>query len=1364
MHCPNCGFENPPEMLFCGMCGTLIARECSNCGSVMPLSFQFCGKCGTRFAEEVDVPVSEPATAEQLTPEPTTAEPVQELAAPEPAREPAPGALRPSPLTGERRLATVVIADVKSSTLLAEQIGTEAWVEVMNKVLQVCAAEIQRFGGEVDQFRGDGLVAFFGARAAHEDDPERAVLSAMTMQHAAHQLAHELAESLGIHLLLRVGVNTGEVIAANIGSQGQHSEDTTMGGAVALAARLESAAEPGTVLVSENTYRLTEHQFKWEALGEITVHGVSHPVAVYRPLAPLSQTEQQHRLQEYGLSIPLIGRDKEFGAIQKAILQLRDGVGGIVMISGAAGLGKSRLIAEVEQSIRREEALSAVGGTPITWLRGRARSYDQSLPHSMWIDVLRDWLGLREWESKEQELAWLQNKCRELWGDEYTGYYPYLAKFLSLPLDESFSSWIENLQAEGLYQQFFLAIKSWVEAIAKRGPVVIIFAEAHWADDASLDMLKHCLPLSDTEQVLWMVVFRPDPSAPTWAFNHYVKTEYPHRITAVEISGLSKPESSELLDRLIGPHILPDGMQANILEKAEGNPYYLTEIVRSLVDRGVLIRDPDNCEWQVTQPDAPLDLPDTLIGLLTARITRLSPVEQRVLQMAAVIGTVFWSELLTALIGKDVPIGDHLTALQRSELIRQRGTYSELGTEFAFISNLIRDAAYESVLSARQAQYHLTVAEYLERLVIENALSQYHGLIAYNFRKAKRPKKELAHTLLAAEYAQRIYANAEAIRLYTRVLELVDGLERSDEPPATKAIDEWRLEALTGLGQNYFGVGEVSQAEKSLQEAVALGRRMNISPKALTRLFYWLGEILFWQGHYEAPVHLGEEGLYFLGEDNKNLEAALMNQLVAIGCQQLGEHDKFIDFTQRTAGFIQNLPYTEELRPAYDHIIALYAYTLKDVPQAEQWLAVFKGKAESHHDLRAMGEVYNHHASIANRQGDLISAIGYYSRAIEHFNRIGDDKHICRTLHSLGSCYLQAGDLEKAGVAILESLEKARKLENKTDYALGYWIQAQILLCQGFREEASAAFAKAQELAKEVPTIRGGWLFIGLGQVHFVHGSAQEITGLVQGALENDPNLVYRDPYQAANILSRLERSYENPAEFRAYVERFRQAHPELSAAPFALWHLVPGEIRPAETEPVCRDDFKEDAAGFWKWVDPFDDCAYCVDGGLTIQAANERNLYHINRAAPRLICREPLGGDFTIQVICQAAAVDEPAIGGLLVWQDDSNWLCLELGARGPGGLLFRGFMDNRDLVFGRGSLDSATTHLRIEKRGVQVSAFCSPNGKKWYFTGSASLSSDAPIHPGLHANGHINRMIYPGAYPQGTAMRFKRFRLWGE
>jgi len=1341
-------------MRYCGMCGTQIGKDCRNCQAVMPLEFISCGKCGMEFSGDSESPDREiQATKGQSTD--INNHPFASDGPPQTTPQ-------PLPLIGERRLATVVIADVKGSTYLAEKIGTEAWVEVMNKVLQVCTAEILRFGGEVDQFRGDGLVAFFGARAAHEDDPERAVLSAMTMQRAFQKVADDLSETYGIDFQLRVGVNTGEVIAANIGNQKLHSENTAMGSAIALAARMESSAEPGTVLVSENTYRLVDNKFKWDSLGEISVNGISVPVVVYRPLAPLSQAEQQHRLQEFSLAIPLIGRDQEYNAIQRTIIQLRDGVGGIIMVSGRAGLGKSRLIDEVVQSIKRDEALSSDGGQPITWLRGRCRSYDHSLPHSMWIDVLRDWLGLHEWEIQGRILSGLQQKCKELWGDEFEEYYPFLAKFLSLPLEKSLLGWIEHHEGEGLRSQFFLVIKSWLEALAKRGPVIITFAEAHWADDASLELLKHCLPLSNKEQILWLVIFRPDPSAPTWNFNHYVKKEYPHRLTTISLSNLSTPESNDLIDALIGPDILPERMQNKILDKAEGNPYYLTEIIRSLVDRGVLVQSFENGQWQVTEPDASLDIPDTLIGLLTARITRLTSFEQRVLQMASVIGTVFWSNLLTELMGDDFHIEGSLTALQRNRLIRERGSLSELGTEYVFISTLIRDAAYASLLSSKRIQHHITVAEYLEGLISQQALDQYHGLIAYNYRQAKIHKKELFHTLLAAENAQLIYANSEAINHFSRALDLLNELTEEDDPSTIIATKKWRLEVLTGLGRIYFGIGEVSQAEDYLQQAVTLARQIKIGALSLVRLFYWFGEVLFWQGNYEKPIHLGEEGLFLLGENNQNVEAALMNQLVAVGCSQLGDHDKFIAFTLRTASFINNLPYTEELRPAYDHIIGLYAYTLKDVREAENWLGLFKQKAEENHDLRALGEVYNHTASLLNRQGDLKAATGYYSKAIEYFTRIGDDKHSCRSLRSLGTCFLQGGHLEKANESILQSLEKAKVFENKTDYALGYWFKAQILLCQGFLEEATASFKIAQELAQNIPAIRGGWAFLGLGQIHFSQANAQEITGTFKSTLENDPNLVFRNPYQTANILSKLERTYDNQADFQTYVDQYREQHSDLIKAPFAQWYLIPGETSPIKTKPVYKDDFIDAISDRWEWVDPYSDCTFTVDGGLTIKAANERNLHHINHSAPRLLYREPFNGDFSIQTICHSLTEDKPAIGGLILWQNEVKWVCLETGARGPGEIIFRGFKDNQDLVFGRGILDSPETYLRLEKQGNQISAFCSPNGENWFFVGSVELSSNEPIYPGLHANGHINRMVYPGAYPEGTAICFKKFLLW--
>jgi len=585
MKCPKCGFDNPPEMTFCGQCGTRLVRVCLVCGFANPPDHRFCGKCGTQLAAEpMPTELSRiPGESEETVP--TRVEPQLEISDELEGSAPV--------LMGERRPATIILADVKGSTDLLERIGTEAWFEIMNRVLQILESEVYRFGGEVDQFRGDGLVAFFGATVAHEDDPERAVLSSLSMQQALKSYAAELAELEGIELLLRVGVNTGEVIVANIGDRRQHSEDTAMGEAIALAARMETAAKPGSILVSENTYRLVDSQFEWQPLGEVNVKGVSLPVTVYRPLAPRAEAERLRDQHARELSSPLIGREAECESLEACIEDLRDGRGGIAMVIGDTGLGKSRLIAEIKQHALRGEALLAevsqydrhsVGlsqelarqtptdveqdsvNTPLedvsreqlSWMQGRCRSYNQSMPYSMWLDLVRRWLGVREGEPDTVIIDRLRLQTENLWGDQLTEHYPYLATCLSLPVEGAYAEQLNNLGAEGLRHQFFLTIREWVEAMAKRGPLVIAFTDLHWADSTSLDLLKYCLPLCEHEAVVFLIVFRPDRTSPAWGFHHNVETEYPHKTISLTLPPLTDAQSGEFIDQLIGPGVLRD--------------------------------------------------------------------------------------------------------------------------------------------------------------------------------------------------------------------------------------------------------------------------------------------------------------------------------------------------------------------------------------------------------------------------------------------------------------------------------------------------------------------------------------------------------------------------------------------------------------------------------------------------------------------------------------------------------------------------------------------------------------------------------------------------------------------------------------
>ena len=883
--CPNCSFESPPGMLFCGMCGARLARACPACGFHNPPEFRFCGMCAAPLEPAPAAEGLVPAVAAQGAP--SVEMPAPSLLVSEP------GAAQ---LEGERRVATIVIADVRGSTQLLEQVGTERWVGLMNHVLQLLEAEVYRLGGEISQFRGDGLVAFFGTSAVHEDDPERAVMAALRMQKAAKAYAVELAGQ-GLELSLRIGVNTGDVIVASVGGQ-RYREDTAMGEAITVAARMESSAEPGTVLVSESTYRLAQPYFAWEPLGEISVKGLREPVTVYRPLALATDTDLILREELYRLTPPLIGREHEFAQLVRCIEALQGGRGGIALITGEKGMGKSFLVAQVREHLTREAMLraearhrdahlAAVGAeAPLPpdalWLRGRCRSYDQSWPYSMWRDILQNWLNMRRDEPREALRDRLREQTQQLWGEDFIETYPLLAALLALPLEEGVIERVSHLDAESLKRQFFRAIRSWVMALAQRGPLVLLFSDVHWVDSTSLELLQHCLSLCDTLPLLWLVVFRPDRNSPVWHFRHYVGTEYPHRLTQISIPPLNAAESLELLDWLIGVRTLPERVSQLVLQRAEGNPYYLHELANALIAQGVLVRDADTGEWQLTRPITSLDLPDSLQTLLLARLDRLETEVRHVLQAAAVIGAVFWQKALRALTQDESTLKQHLTQLQREQLIEERQLVPDLGMEYAFTSLLLREVAYDSLLSTQRAAYHLKVAEALEPLLDSSKEHpQRYGMVAYHYRQAGDLEKALDFTLKAAEQARRIYANAEALEHYSHALALLASLEQSaagDE--GRHALYAQRFQVLNLRRETAYLLGEMESGRDDARAMLELSQQLARDPGLLIDALLEQPGVGSIQGRdeLETGVNLAYQALdlaHQLGDENREMRALM---------------------------------------------------------------------------------------------------------------------------------------------------------------------------------------------------------------------------------------------------------------------------------------------------------------------------------------------------------------------------------------------------------------------------------------------------------------------------------------------------------
>ncbi len=803
MNCPKCHHDCPPDFSFCPKCGTALQQTCTQCGFQAPPDFAFCPKCGTPLPSAAPAPASD-----------VTAERLQRLVPKEFAER-----LRATrgQVGKERRMVTILFSDVKGSTQMAETLDPEEVMEIMNGAFDVLIEPITRYEGTLARLMGDAILAFFGAPITHEDDPERACRAALEIVEGAQRYAARLEEERGIRdFNVRVGINTGLVVVGEVGSD-LRVEYTAMGDAINLAARMESAAEPGTILITKETHKLIAPLFDTEALGPIQVKGKTEPVSVYRVLAPKVAPVKPRGIA--GLESLLVGREAELGALQEAVERLQAGVGGIVTIAGEAGLGKSRLVAEIRRDVPAER---------LDWVEGRCLSYGTSIAYLLWLDALR---GLLE-VTTEDPPADVRDVLRErvqtlrlgsgqaLCPERFETVYPYLGRLMSLPLEAEAASTLRDLESEKLKASTFHAVASLIEGAARQCPLVLVCEDLHWADPTSVELLEQLLALTDRAPLLFICVFRPQTEHGCWRIKETAARLYRHRHTDLWLDPLSAAESETLVGNLLqveGPRPelvegLPQKLEWRILSHAEGNPFYVEEIIRSLIDDGAIVRDEASGRWGVTRDVTDIAIPDTLHGVLMARIDRLQEETKRVLQLAAVIGRVFLYRVLAAIAREERELDDHLLTLQREEMIRERARVPEL--EYIFKHHLTQEAAYNGLLKKERRVFHRQVAEALERL-FPDRIEEQVGLLAHHWERAEEPEKAIEYLLRAGDQARLAYAHEEAIDYYRRALRFLK--EQGEHERAARTLMK--------MGLTYHTAFDFKEARQAYEEGFVLWQR-----------------------------------------------------------------------------------------------------------------------------------------------------------------------------------------------------------------------------------------------------------------------------------------------------------------------------------------------------------------------------------------------------------------------------------------------------------------------------------------------------------------------------------------------------------
>jgi DNA-binding SARP family transcriptional activator/class 3 adenylate cyclase len=679
-------------------------------------------------------------------------------------------------LDGERRIVTVVRPEIRGKAALADRVGPDVSAEILDHVGRALAAEARQLGGTVSQHSPKGWIACF---ARHEDDPERAVLAALAMQ-ARFQAS---LEGMQDKPKLLVTVHTGHVVARETEQAGP--EDAAVGETLAVAARVQagdgSGGAPGSVWVSETTRRLVESLFEWAPRGEIHADHKGKAWRVYRALGRKGDRDKMRGIA--GLSSPLIGRDDEFQALQAALAHLQDGVGGIVTLVGEAGIGKSRLVAECKQ------AALAPGNTPLRWVESRCLSYATHVAYHVWIDALSGVLGLDLDLAPQDAADRVRNGVRRLCGDQADEVHPFLTRMMALPLDAVGEERLRGVEGEGLRALTFRAVETLAVCAAEQSPLVVVCEDLHWADVTSIELLLTLLALTDRVPVLWICVFRPDREHDCWRIQEASSRYYAHRHTHLSLEPLSRGQSSQLIRSLLEIEHLSDGMRARILGRAEGNPFYVEEILRSLIDGGAIAYDPFTRHWETARASSARALPDTLRGVLLARIDRLPRATRQVLQLASVIGRVFSRRVLQALCApqaiqraeqvsplrtEDRGVGDlldtHLIALQRAQMIVEQSRRPE--TTYSFKHQLTLEAAYESLPQRKRRALHRRMAEALEDLMAEH-LDEQLGLLAHHWEQAGQVDRAIYYLRRAGEQAAAQFANAEAVAYLSRAIKLV---------------------------------------------------------------------------------------------------------------------------------------------------------------------------------------------------------------------------------------------------------------------------------------------------------------------------------------------------------------------------------------------------------------------------------------------------------------------------------------------------------------------------------------------------------------------------------------------------------------
>ncbi len=952
MKCHRCQFFNPEDGKFCGGCGIHLVAVCSTCHFSNPAKFRFCGECGKALDEH-----GEPTAVRDLD--------------------------------GERRHVSVLFTDLTGYTAICERLDPEEVKEIISLIFGKIAQIVSKYEGHIEKFLGDAALILFGVPRSHEDDAVRAIKAAMEIHDAVISLSLHTGNKGSQFLSMHSGICTGLVVTG--GADVEKGVYGVTGDTVNMAARLSDLGKPGEILVGPHTYRQAEGHFYFEPREPIAVEGKTEAFRIYKVRSKRDQPIKIHRLT--GMRAELIGRKAEMAILTGAVEKLNKGIGSVIGICGDAGTGKSRLLEEFKASLDTND---------IQWCEGHAYAYTQNIPYYPMTDLLVRVSRIQEGDHPQTIREKIESTTVDLVGNR-RDVISFVGSLLSLQYPEmegvSPDSWKHGLQN---------SIGEFLSGLVRRAPTIICLEDLHWGDPSFLDLLRFVIQ-DALKDAMILCVYRP----PFSLFPGHRLGIPGDRFREIQLQDLSPSEAEGMMESLLRTEHIPPELRYFVQEKVEGNPFYLEEVINSLIEMGTLARNERG--WKLTRPLGETNISPTVHGVIEARLDRLEKESQRILQEASVIGRIFFYEILRKVTDFENHIDTSLGGLERLDLIRTRSIQPHL--EFMFKHALTQEAVYNGLLKKDRETLHRRIGLVMEGL-FKDRLPELYESLAFHFTQGADLEKSVEYLVKSGEKSLSRCALEESHKNFHQAFERL-----ANSPVADEKRAEYLIDLINKWAPVFFWRGAYIDMVDLLKTHEKLAESLGDNAKA-GMLFAWMGLAL------QAREKLDEAHRYLrkalqIGEivgDERVVGYACA--WLAPTCAEMGLIDDSEVYTERAQDISRRHKGDPMLLTVTLRAAGYASYIRGEAGKTETFGKVLLDQGRRHSDIRSTTMGYFYVGQARQLSGDFPSAIESYQETI----RISVEplfSNIARLV--LGMCFIQVGRLQDAET-ILEEVLKFSKI------------------------------------------------------------------------------------------------------------------------------------------------------------------------------------------------------------------------------------------------------------------------------------------------------------------------------------------------